>query len=87
MDIPPPQSLADRLLANWRQESRLVDLITQGCIERRWAATAEEREIAEAMIYNAFEAYAIHSGMTLSQAESFCEQYLDTLIKTVQDTL
>jgi hypothetical protein len=87
MSTPPLQPIADQLLASLRQESQLVDLIIKGCIEYRWAMTEEERSIAEAMVYNAFETYAMNSGMTQQQAEFFCNQYLDTLIQIVQSTL
>lgn len=87
MSASPLQPNADQLLANLRQETQLIDLIIKGCIEYRWAVTEEERNIAEAMIYNAFETYAINSGMTQKQAELFCEKYLNTLIQTVEATL
>jgi hypothetical protein len=87
MSASPLQPNADQLLANLRQESHLVDLIIKGCIEYRWAITEEERNIAEAIVYNAFETYAINSGMTEKQAERFCEQYLNTLIQIVDATL
>lgn len=87
MSSLPNQTVADQLLANWRQESQLVDLIIKGCIEQRWAVTDEEREISEAIIYNAFESYAIQSGMTPQQAEGFCDQHLADLIQTIQATL
>lgn len=76
-------SIADQLLATLWQETRLVDLIIQGCIEYRWAIAEEEKEIATAMIYNAFEFHARASGLSVQQAESFCEQHLDDLIQTV----
>lgn len=76
-------SNADQLLATLWQETRLVDLIIQGCIEYRWAMAEEEREIATAMIYNAFESHARASGMSVQQAETFCEQHLNELIQTI----
>jgi hypothetical protein len=74
-------SVAEQLLADFHQEHQLVNLIIKGCIEYRWAIDPEEREIAHAMIYNAFEAYAIARGMSVPQAEAFCEAHLDTLIR------
>jgi hypothetical protein len=79
--------IAEQLLADLKQESQLVNLIIQGCIEYRWAVGQEEREIAEAIVYNAFEAYAIDRGLTEQQAEQFCEQNLEPLIQTVQRIL
>jgi hypothetical protein len=87
MNTPPFQTIADQLLADLKHESQLVNLIIQGCVEHRWAIGAEEREIAEAMVYNAFETYVVERGMPLKQAEIFCERYLDRLIKTVQSIL
>lgn len=87
MSFSPLQPIADQLLANLRQESQLIDLIIKGCIEYRWAITEEEQNIAEAMVYNAFETYAITNGMTQKQAELFCDQHLNTLIQIVQATL
>jgi hypothetical protein len=83
MDKHTSQSIADQLLADIRQESQLVDLIIRGCIELRWAIGEEEKEIAQAMIYNAFETYAIARGIPLKAAEKFCEQHLDALIQSV----
>lgn len=77
------QTVANQLLADLRYESRLVDLIIQGCVELRWAVAHDEREIAEAMIYNAFETYARERGMSVSAAEKFCEQHLEELIQRV----
>ncbi|PSB10106.1 hypothetical protein C7B76_24520 [filamentous cyanobacterium CCP2] len=79
--------VADQLIADLKQESQLVNLIIKGCIEHRWAVTEEERQIAEAIVYNAFETYAIERGMTERKAESFCEQYLEQLIQLVQAVL
>lgn len=87
MSALPPNPITDQLLADLRQESQLVDLIIKGCIEYRWAIGPEERQIAEAMIYNAFEAYATARGMPLAQAEAFCEQHLDSLIQAIQAIL
>lgn len=81
------QTVADQLWADLGQESDLVNLIIQGCIEYRWALGAEEQAIAEAMIYNAFETYAIARGMSLQQAETFCENHLKALIQSVQAVL
>jgi hypothetical protein len=83
MDKHTSQSIADQLLADIRQESQLVNLIIRGCIELRWAIGAEEKEIAQAMIYNAFETYAIARGIPLKTAEKFCEQHLDALIQNI----
>ena len=77
------QSIADQLLADLRHERRLVDLMIQGCIELEWAIAHDEQEIARAMIYNAFEAYACDRGMSLNMAEAFCEHHLDELIQRV----
>ncbi|NJL21446.1 MAG: hypothetical protein HC895_12460 [Leptolyngbyaceae cyanobacterium SM1_3_5] len=79
--------VADRLMADLRRESQLMKLITRGCIELRWAISEDEREIASAIVYNAFEAYAIERGMSLSQAEEFCEQHLETLIQSIWDAI
>lgn len=87
MDASFSESIADQLLADFRQEQQLVDLIVRGCIEYRWAVDPEEKEIAEAMIYNAFETYAIERGMPLRQAERFCEQQLDRLIQHILSIL
>lgn len=77
------QNIVEQLLSDLRQERQLVDLIIRGCIELRWAVAEEEKEIAEAMIYNAFEAYALARGMSLKAAEKFCEQHLEELIQSV----
>jgi hypothetical protein len=58
-------------------------LIIRGCIELRWALAEEEKEIAEAMIYNAFETYARTRGMSRKAAEIFCEEHLEELIESV----
>lgn len=79
----PSQNIAEQLIADLRQESQLVNLIIRGCIELRWAIAEEEKEIAEAMIYNAFEAYALARGMPLKAAEKFCEQHLEELIQRI----
>ncbi|MBW4466372.1 MAG: hypothetical protein KME07_13185 [Pegethrix bostrychoides GSE-TBD4-15B] len=84
MDI---QQVADQLMADFHQERQLVDLMIQGCIEYRWAVGNEERQIAEAMIYNAFETYAIERGFPLPQAEEFCEDYLDDLVRAIDEIL
>jgi hypothetical protein len=81
------EGIADQLIADLRYERQLVEQIIRGCIEYRWAVGQEEQEIAEAMIYNAFETYAIERGIPLPQAEAFCEQHLDRLIQMVQDIL
>lgn len=87
MDFASSQSIADQLLADFRQESYLVNLIIQGCIEYRWAMGKEEREIAQSMIYNAFEAYAIARGIPMQQAEEFCDRHFEDLVQLVQDAL
>jgi len=78
--------LADQLMADLRRESQLMKLITHGCIELRWASE-DEKEMARAIVYNAFETYAIERGMPLPQAEEFCEQQLETLIQSVWDAI
>jgi hypothetical protein len=81
------EKIAEQLIADFYRESELVDLIIQGCIEYRWALGHEERQIAEVMIYNAFEAYAVERGLSLPQAEEFCEDYLDNLITAIDEIL
>ena len=81
------ENIAEQLIADLRQESQLVNLIIRGCIELRWAIAEEEKEIAEAMIYNAFEAYALARGMPLKAAEKFCEQHLEELIQRILTVL
>ena len=83
MSKHPDESIAEQLLADLRHERQLVDLIIRGCIELRWAIAQDEKEIAEAMIYNAFETYALERGMSLKAAERFCEQHLQELIQSV----
>ncbi len=83
MSEHPAQTIAEQLLSDLRQEQQLLDLIIQGCIELRWAIAEEEKEIAEAMIYNAFETYARSRGMSRKAAESFCDQHLEELIQSV----
>lgn len=87
MSTPLFQSIADQLLADFRQERQLVDLMIRGYVEYRWAIGQEEREIAEAMMYNAFETYVIARGMPKKQAELFCERHLDDLIETIDGIL
>jgi hypothetical protein len=77
------QTIAEQLLSDLRREKHLVDLIIRGCIELRWAIAQEEKEIAEAMIYNAFETYALERGMSVKAAERFCEQHLEELVQSV----
>jgi len=77
------QTIAEQLLSDLRREKQLVDLIIRGCIELRWALAQEEKEIAEAMIYNAFETYALSRGMSRKAAERFCEQHIEELIQSV----
>lgn len=83
MSKHPDHSIAEQLLADLRHERQLVDLIIRGCIELRWAIAQDEKEIAEAMIYNAFETYALERGMSLKAAERFCEQHLQELIQSI----
>lgn len=80
-------SIADQLIADFGREHQLINLMLQGSVEYRWAVEAEEREIALAMVYNAFETYAVERGMSLQQAEAFCEQHLDELMQTIADAL
>ena len=90
MNMHPAQnshSVAEELILDLNRESQLMNLIIQGCIELRWAIGEEEKEIATGMIYNAFETYALERGMTLKEAEKFCEQYLDELIHNVSAVL
>lgn len=77
------QKIVEQLLSDLRQESQLVNLIIRGCIELRWAIAEDEKDIAEAMVYNAFEAYALARGMSVKAAEEFCEQHLEELIQRV----
>lgn len=77
----------DRLVGKLSQQIRLSSLIAWGCIEHRWAMTQEEKEISEAMIYNAFEEFVLQEGMSLSEAERFCEAHLELLIKRVKEAL
>lgn len=79
----PAQNIAEQLLSDLRREQQLLDLMIRGCIELRWAIQEEEKEIAEAMIYNAFETYALDRGMSLKAAERFCEQHLEELIQCI----
>jgi hypothetical protein len=81
------QPIIEQLLTDLRQEQQLVSLIIKGCIEYRWATGSEEKEIAKAIIYNAFETYLVARGMPLQAAEKFCEQHLDELIRQVQAVL
>ena len=83
MSEHPAQPIAEQLLSDLRQEKQLLDLIIRGCIELRWAIAEEEKEIAEAMIYNAFEIYARTRGMSRKAAEIFCEEHLEELIESV----
>jgi len=82
-----PQAVADQLLADFRQEQHLVSLIIKGCIEHRWAVSEAEKDLSKAIVYNAFETYAVERGIPLEQAEQFCEQHLDELIQRVQAAL
>ena len=75
------------MLGRLTNQLTLANLIAWGCIEHRWAVTEEEREISEAMIYNAFEEFVLQEGMSLPEAERFCETHLELLIKRVKDAL
>lgn len=75
--------IADQLLADFKQESQLMDLILRGCIELRWAIAEEEKDLAQAMIYNAFETYMIERGLSVPEAEKFCEHHLEALIQSI----
>ena len=87
MSEHPAQPIAEQLLSDLRQEKQLLDLIIRVCIELRWAIAEEEKEIAEAMIYNAFETYARTRGMSRKAAEIFCEEHLEELIESVMAIL
>ncbi|MBD2038231.1 hypothetical protein H6F76_25080 [Leptolyngbya sp. FACHB-321] len=87
MDAASSRSIAEQLLDDFRQESQLVHLIINGCLASRGAVGEDEREMAEAMIYNAFETYAVARGMPLNQAEQFCEHHLEELVQLVQAAL
>ncbi|MEO1519338.1 MAG: hypothetical protein AAFU78_01000 [Cyanobacteria bacterium J06633_2] len=79
----PLNSLIDELLADLNREHELVNVIIRGCIDHRWALGEEERAIAQAMVFNAFEAYLIERGMTVDEAGEFCEQHIDSLMRSV----
>ena len=82
-DVGLEESLVETLLADFQREHELVKLIIRGCIEHRWALGNEERAIAQAMVFNAFEAYVIERGMSVDEAGEFCEQHIDTLMDAV----
>ncbi|MFE4108050.1 hypothetical protein [Almyronema epifaneia] len=82
-----PDSIADQLLNNLHRESHLVNLMIRGCLELRWALGPEEKETAIAMIYNAFETYALEQGLPLEAAEQICEDKLDNLIEQISAIL
>ena len=82
-DFGLEESLVETLLADFQWEHELVKLIIRGCIEHRWALGNEERAIAQAMVFNAFEAYVIERGMSVDEAGEFCEQHIDTLMDAV----
>ena len=82
-DFGLEESLVETLLADFQREHELVKLIIRGCIEHRWALGGEERAIAQAMVFNAFEAYVIERGMSVDEAGEFCEQHIDTLMDAV----
>lgn len=75
--------IADQLLADFKRESQLMDLMTRGCIELRWAIAEEEKDLAKAMIYNAFETYLVERGLSVPEAEKFCERHLESLIQSI----
>ncbi len=77
------QSIAEQLMADLHHEHELLNLMIRGCVELRWAVAEQEREIATAMIYNAFETYAIARGISTADAERFCDQHLDQLIQQI----
>lgn len=79
----PSSSVADQLMIDLQRESQLMNLMIQGCIELRRAVGEEETEISQAIIYNAFETYALERGMSLEDTEQFCEQYLEELIHKI----
>jgi hypothetical protein len=79
----PSSSVAEQLMIDLQRESQLMNLMIQGCIELRWAVGEEEKEISQAIIYNAFETYALERGMSLEDAEQFCEQHLEELIHKI----
>lgn len=79
----PNSSVADQLMMDLQRESQLMNLMIQGCIELHWAVGEEEKEISQAIIYNAFETYALERGMSLKEAEQFCEQHLEALIHEI----
>ncbi len=83
MNEPSSFPIADHLLADFRQESQLMDLMIRGCIELRWAIGEEEKDLAKAMIYNAFETYLIERGLSVPEAEKFCERHLEALIQSI----
>lgn len=84
-----PQSfpIAEQVLADFKRESQLMDLMIRGCIELRWAIAEEEKELSRAIIYNAFETYLIERGFSISEAEKFCEYHLEALIQSIWDAL
>jgi hypothetical protein len=81
------KTIADQILADFRREQQLVNLIIKGCIEHRWAISEAEKDLSKAIVYNAFETYAVARGIPLEQAEQFCEQHLDELIQRIQAAL
>lgn len=87
MAEPVSFSITNQLIKDFQRERQLIDLIIKGCIELRWAMGDDEREMAEAIVYNSFEAYVLERGMSLAEAESFCETHLDDLINRVWSKL
>ncbi|MGQ9872482.1 hypothetical protein [Leptodesmis sp.] len=66
MNEPSSFPIAEQLLADFNQESQLMNLMIRGCIELRWAISEEEKDLAKAMIHNAFETYLIERGLSVS---------------------
>lgn len=83
MNEPSSFPIAEQLLADFNQESQLMNLMIRGCIELRWAIGEEEKDLAKAMIYNAFETYLIERGLSVSEAEKFCDRHLEVLIQSI----
>jgi hypothetical protein len=87
MNEPSSFPIAEQLLADFKQESQLMDLMIRGCIELRWAIGEEEKDLAQTIIYNAFETYLIERGLSVPEAEKFCDRHLEALIQSLLDVL
>ncbi|MEO0407756.1 MAG: hypothetical protein AAF289_10425 [Cyanobacteria bacterium P01_A01_bin.135] len=87
MSLPDFSTVYAQLTDDLQRENELVSQMIRGCVEHRWALSAEEQEIATAIIYNAFETYAVERGMPLAAAEQFCEAHLEQLIQQIQSCL